>query len=283
MIIDFHTHAFPEELAGRAIAKLSALSHIPPCSDGTYRALSASAREAGIDLSVVLPVATSAKQVATINATAARVNEHTQQTGLFSFGGIHPDAPDWREVLARVAAPGLKGIKLHPVYQGVNLDDPRYLRILERAGELGLIVVTHTGLDIGYPGEVRCTPEMVLHALREVGPVTLVLAHMGGWRQWDQARELLTGTSVYLDTAFSLSAFTPLDDGYYAPEELHLLDQEGFLRIAEAFGTDRLLFGTDSPWSAQRRDIDWIRALPLSQAQKDAIFGENARRLLALA
>ena len=283
MIIDFHTHAFPDELAGRAVSKLSAMSHIPAFSDGTYRALSASAREAGIDLSVVLPVATSAKQVATINDTAARVNEHTQQTGLFSFGGIHPDTPNWREELGRIAALGFKGIKLHPVYQGVDFDDPRYLRILDRAGELGLIVITHAGLDIGYPGEVRCSPEMVLRALRQVGPVTLVLAHMGGWRQWDQARELLAGTSVYLDTAFSLDAFTPLDDGYYSPEELRLLDQEGFLRIAEAFGTDRLLFGTDSPWSAQRRDIDWIRALPLSQAQKDAILGENARRLLALA
>ena len=283
MIIDFHTHAFPDELAGRAVSKLSAMSHIPAFSDGTYRALSASAREAGIDLSVVLPVATSAKQVATINATAARVNEHTRETGLFSFGGIHPDTPNWREELGHIAALGFKGIKLHPVYQGVDFDDPRYLRILDRAGELGLIVITHAGLDIGYPGEVRCSPEMVLRALRQVGPVTLVLAHMGGWRQWDQARELLAGTSVYLDTAFSLGAFTPLDDGYYAPEELHLLDQEGFLRIAETFGTDRLLFGTDSPWSAQRRDIDWIRALPLSQQQKDAILGGNAQRLLALA
>ena len=283
MIIDIHTHAFPDDLAERAISKLSAMSHIPPFSDGTYTGLSVCARKAGVDLSVVLPVATSARQVATINATAARVNEHTSETGLFSFGGIHPDTPDWRTELNSIAAHGLKGIKLHPVYQGVDLDDPRYLRILERAGELGLIVITHAGLDIGYPGEVRCSPEMVSNALRQVGPVTLVLAHMGGWRQWDRARELLAGTSVYLDTAFSLGAVIPLDDGYYSPEDLPLLDQEGFLRMAEAFGTDRLLFGTDSPWSAQERDIEWIRALPLSQEQKDAILGGNAQRLLGLA
>lgn len=283
MIIDFHTHAFPDALAERAVSKLSAMSHIPAFSDGTYCALSASAREAGIDLSVVLPVATSAKQVTTINSTAAHINEHTRETGLLSFAGIHPDTPNAREELGNIASLGFKGIKLHPVYQGVDLDDPRYLRILERAGELGLIVITHAGLDIGYPGEVRCSPEMVANALRQVGPVTLVLAHMGGWRQWDRARELLAGTSVYLDTAFSLGAIVPLNDGYYAPEDLPLLDQEGFLRMAEAFGTDRLLFGTDSPWSAQRRDIEWIRALPLSQAQKDAILGGNARRLLGLA
>ena len=283
MIIDFHTHAFPDELAGRAVSKLSAMSHIPAFSDGTYRALSASAREAGVDLSIVLPVATSAKPVATINDTAARVNEHTRETNLLSFAGIHPDTPIAREELGNIASLGFKGIKLHPVYQGVDLDDPRYLRILDRAGELGLIVVTHAGMDIGYPGEIRCSPEMVLNVLRQAGPVTLVLAHMGGWRQWDRARELLAGTSVWLDTAFSLGAITPLNDGYYAPEDLPLLDQEGFLRMVDAFGADRLLFGTDSPWSAQRPDIEWIRALPLSKEQKDAILGGNARRLLGLA
>ena len=85
----------------------------------------------------------------------------TGHDGLLYFGCIHPDQPDWRQELDRIAAAGLRGIKLHPVYQGVDFDDVRYLRILERAGELGLIIVTHAGDDIGFPGVVRCSPATV--------------------------------------------------------------------------------------------------------------------------
>jgi hypothetical protein len=108
---------------------------------------------------------------------------------------VHPDAPDWAEEMRRIASEGLKGVKIHPVYQGVDIDDPRYLRILTLAGELGLIVVMHAGNDIGFPGVVRCSPQMTYNALRQAGPVCLVMAHMGGWRNWDEA-EMLAETSL---------------------------------------------------------------------------------------
>ena len=282
MIIDFHTHTFPDKIAAAAIEKLSGLSHTKPFSDGTAGGLAASTKNAGIDLSVVLPVATSTKQVPSINDYAAKTNETTETTGLLSLGCIHPDYPQWKEELSRIISLGLKGIKLHPVYQDVDFDDPRYLRILERAGELGLVVVTHAGFDIGYPGVERCTPEMVLNALKQVGEVKLVLAHMGSWRQWDKVEELLVGQSVWLDTAFSLGEMPALEDGYYSPEELPMLGEPDFLRLIRKFGSDRVLFGTDSPWSDQKGSLDLIRALPLEDSEKDAILGGNACKLLQL-
>ena len=128
---------------------------------------------------------------------------------MLSFGCMHPDFDGWKEELARVRDLGLKGIKLHPQYQDTDFDDPRYLRILDRCGELGLVVLTHAGLDIGMPGKDNCAPEMVARVLEQVGPVKLVLAHMGGWRQWDRVEALLPGTGVYLDTSFSLGEITP--------------------------------------------------------------------------
>ena len=50
---------------------------------------------------------------------------------------------------------------------------------------------------------------MVRSALDQVGPMTLILAHMGGWRNWDQVEELLPDTSVYLDTSYSLGDLAP--------------------------------------------------------------------------
>ena len=277
MIIDIHTHCFPEAIAAKALKKLADASHAVPLTDGTAEGLTAAARAGGVDLSIVLPVATSPKQVGSINDFAARINERTAETGLFSFGGAHPEDPDWREHLKQVAERGMKGVKLHPVYQGVDIDDPRYLRILTYAGELGLIVITHAGYDIGFPGVTRVAPEMTRRALRQAGPVTLVLAHMGGWMQWEQVKEQLADTSACLDTSFSIGTVGQTDG-----EPLRMLDEPGFMEMVRVFGPERLLFGTDSPWSGQRESLDWIRALPLTEAEKAAILGGNAQRLLGL-
>ena len=282
MLIDFHTHTFPDKIAASAVQKLSEASHICAFSDGTAGGLSEKAHAAGIDLSIVLPVATSPKQVAHINDFAAKTNESTDKTGLFSFGCIHPDYPEWSEELERVKALGLKGIKLHPVYQGVDIDDPRFLRILAKAGELGLIVVTHAGWDIGFPGVVHCSPEMTMRAIKQVGPVKLVLAHMGGWQQWNKVEELLTDQPVWFDTSFSTGSLAPLDDGYYTPEDLPMLDETAFIRMIRAIGTDKVLFGTDSPWSDQAEELERIRSLPITAEEKDAILGGNAQKLLQI-
>ena len=279
MVIDIHTHTFPDKLASTTIPKLEGMSHTRAWLDGTAAGLAASMREAEIDVSLVLPVATSPRQVVHVNDSSARINQAGPETGVYSFGCMHPDFDGFREELARVKALGMKGIKLHPVYQGVDFDDVRTLRILDRAGELGLAVLTHAGLDIGFPGVVHVSPEMVLRAVEQVGPVTLILAHMGGWRCWDQVEALLDRAPVYLDTSYSLGNINPLDDGFYRPEDLPMLGEAQFVRMVRRFGHTRFLFGTDSPWSSQKESAARIRALPLSEEEKTAILGGNAQRL----
>lgn len=282
MIVDIHTHTFPEKLAAATVEKLKHLSHSRPFSDGSAAGLARSMARSGVDASLVLPVATHPRQVPHVNDSSALVNSRGPETGIWSFGCIHPDFSDWRQELARAAGMGLKGIKLHPEYQETDFDDLRCLRILDRCGELGLIVLTHAGLDIGFPGRDNCSPAMVRRALEQVGPVQLILAHMGGWRQWDQVEELLGETSVGIDTSFSLGSIAPLDDGYYAPEDLPLMSQEQFVRMVRKFGASRVYFGTDSPWDDQADALARLRALPLEAEELDAILGGNAQRLLGL-
>lgn len=178
MIIDFHTHTFPDQIAASAVARLSDRANIPAYSSGTAGGLLLAERAAGVDRSIILPVATKPEQVHHINDAAAAHNEHAFVTNMFSFACIHPDYEDWKQELDRIAARNMRGIKLHPAYQQTDLDDPKYLRILERAGALGLIVVTHAGFDIGFPGCRCCTPEKARNALQEVGPVRWC------WRIW---------------------------------------------------------------------------------------------------
>ncbi len=280
MIIDFHTHIFPDKIAEKTLDKLSHAAHVVPFSDGTAEGLLITMEAAHIDLSIIVPVATVPKQVQKINDTAAALNESYAEKGLFSFGGIHPEYEDYREELARIKALGLKGVKVHPVYQDCDLDDIKYLRIFDRAAELGLIVITHSGLDVGYPGVVRCTPKMARRAVDEIGPFKLVLAHMGGWKNWDEVPELLADTVVYLDTSFSTGVLHPLPDGYWKEEELKLLDKDSFMEIFNAFGAERLLFGSDNPWGMQKENIAFLREMPISAEDRAKILGGNAEALL---
>ena len=282
-IIDFHTHTFPEKIAPAAVEKLRGNSHTMAFTDATEAGLRASMERAGIDLSVILPVATSPAQVRKINDSSVRINERTGETGLLSLGCMHPDYEDWLEELRRIAAAGIPGIKIHPVYQGVDIDDPRFVRILSGCGELGLFVSMHAGLDVGIPGGEQAVPRKTLRAIRQAGPVTLVLAHMGGWKCWDDVEELLADSGAFLDTSFSLGSMTPSGDGYpWTEDTLRRLDAASFVRLVRRFGADRVLFGTDSPWADQRASVAEILALPLTDEEKQAILSRNAGKLLKM-
>ena len=279
MIIDFHTHTFPDRIAEKAIAGIQQKCRSAAFTDGTANGLTRSMEEAGIDRCVVLPVATNPEKLESMNRAAI---EQNGKNGRICFGAMHPLAENWKAQLDGLKAAGIQGIKLHPVYQGVDITDGRYLRILERCGELELIVVTHAGDEIAYPGIVRCSPEMIAAVLRQVGPVKLVLAHMGGWRNWDRVVDCLGPTGVFVDTALSLGRIEPVGYEHREEAELLLLEQENFCRMVEQLGSERVLFGTDSPWGQQKRDLDAIRALRLSAGQKGQILGANARALLKI-
>ncbi len=279
-IIDTHTHIYPDHLAGRIIHHLSQQAHLHPFSDGRADSLLQSMSEAGISVSLVLPVATREDQVKTINRRMKELN--MKYAGkIISLGAVHPADPDYERELEWLKESGFKGIKVHPVYQGANLDDPRFLKIFAKAKELDLVVVTHAGIDIGAMDKICCSPGMARHVVDKIGPFKFVLAHMGGWHQWDDVVDTLKDTGVYLDTAFSMDAFTSLDD-YWKKEETVMLSKENMTEMIYNFGADRILFGTDSPWSSQKSAVEFMDSLPLSEKEKLKIFSLNAKRLFGI-
>ncbi|MBR1657817.1 MAG: amidohydrolase [Synergistaceae bacterium] len=283
-IIDFHTHTFPDRIAGRAITALSSKSHTRAFTDGTVGGLAASMRESGVNVSVIQPVATKPEQVRKINDTAIAINAEAERTGIYSFGGIHPDFAECVEELDRLAEAGIRGIKIHPVYQGVPVDDERYVKILKRAGEAGLTVMIHAGWDIGFPENDFALPERISRALDMAGSVRGILAHMGGWRCWNDALRLFAGREgIYFDSAFSLGRFIPNGDGYYCnDDECRMLSDDEFVEMVKIFGSENVLFGTDSPWASQSETVKTVMSLSLSEWEKGMIFFGNASGILGI-
>ena len=282
MVIDFHTHIFPEKISAEVVEKLSKKSKTIPFSDGTFSGLKKIMRQTGIKISVILPVATNSTQVEKINNSSAALNEKFFAEGIISFAAMHPEFENYRAELARIKNFGFKGIKVHPVYQETDLDDKKYLRIFDRAAELDLIVVTHAGLDIGFPGIVRCSPKMSKKVLEEIGDFKLVLAHMGGWKNWDEVLKILGDKKIFLDSSFSTGKIIPRKDFFWKEEELNLLDENKFAEFVKVFGADKILFGTDSPWTSAESSINFIKKIPIAEDEKLKILGKNAEKLLSI-
>ena len=169
MIIDFHTHIFPDKMAQKTIDLLSSKGGIPAFSDGTKQGLLSRMEKAGVDVCVTLPVITNPAQFDSINRFAADINREfaDEQRRLISFAGIHPDCEDIDGKMASIAKSGFLGVKIHPDYQGTYINDERYVRIIECAAEHDLIVITHAGVDVAY-SEVHCPPELALELIRRV-------------------------------------------------------------------------------------------------------------------
>ena len=134
MLIDFHTHTFPEKIAARTVETLQANTmrvekkYTPAYTDATVPGLLESMNKHGVDISVVLPIATAPRQTNTINMVAQDTNKNER---LFSFGSLHPMQEDWEAVIYGIAEKGLPGIKLHPEYQQFYIDSPESIRILK--------------------------------------------------------------------------------------------------------------------------------------------------------
>jgi len=263
MIIDFHTHIFPDNIAEKTIKFLEEECNSKAFTNGTLNALKESMKEAAIDISVVLPVVTKPSQYDTVNSFAAAIGG---KDGIISFGGIHPDCVDCEQKLRRIKDLGLKGIKLHPDYQKTFIDDPKMVNLIRQAVLLDLIVIIHAGIDIGLPDPVHCPPERTANMLNQIDyeNARIVLAHMGGYSMWDDVEKYLVGKNVWFDTSYCLGK---IDDGQ-------------FIRIVRNHGVRRILFATDSPWDGQKLALDYIRTVGLTDEELEIILYKNAERLL---
>ncbi|MEI6499935.1 MAG: amidohydrolase family protein [Armatimonadota bacterium] len=257
MIIDCHTHVFPDDVAERAMAALHAAYQAEPVALPTVSGLLAHMRHCGVDRAVLCPVATKPSQVQPINDWLLGLSEER----LIPFGAIHPHLPDAAGELDRLEQAGVLGLKLQPFFQGFTFDDKRTLSLLEAIGDR-FVVLLHAGDEIFPLPEIQPTPQRLAGLLEQFPKLRLIAAHAGGYQLWDEVEAHLVGRRLLFDISYTTGKADVAQLG----------------RIIAQHGHERILWGSDFPWQAQDYALEGLRQLGLPEAQETAILSANFLR-----
>lgn len=260
-IIDFHTHAFPEALAERAMRQLvSEAEGVVAWLDGRLSSLLASMDDNNIETSVLCSIATRPEQFEPIFKWSREIASER----IVPLPSVHPDDPRAVERIGRIAEAGFKGVKMHPYYQDFCVDDPALDPLYKAMCDHNLMLTLHTGFDIAFERVEKASPRQISTVLDRFAQLRLITTHMGGWQQWDQVERYLIGRPVYMETSWSLE----------------YLDAEQARRMLQNHPRRFILFGTDSPWTDQAASIRAVEKLNLSESLLEHLFYTNARALL---
>ena len=261
IIIDSHAHIFPDRIAGKAVKAIGEYYDIPMSASGTVGELLERGAEIGVDRFVIHSTATTVAQVQAINdyiAATAAGND-----SFIGFGTLHPCLGEdgLKTEFERIISLGLKGVKLHPEFQGFSIDDEA-MTPLYAVVEGRLPVLMHMGDE----NKDSSHPSKLASVLDRFPRLTVIAAHLGGYQMWDEAIARLSGRNLYVDTSSALFALEPSEA----------------VRIIRSYGTESVLFGTDYPMWDHKEELARFMKLELTEDERDAILWRNAARLLGL-
>ncbi|MBQ3658207.1 MAG: amidohydrolase family protein [Bacteroidales bacterium] len=258
MIIDFHAHIYPKKIAEKASKNIGEFYHTQMCYDGSPEKLLESGKKIGVEKYIVHSTATAAHQVEAINNyIISEVKLHEEFIG---FGTIHPDYQDFENELNRIKNSGLRGIKLHPDFQKFQVDTPQMDDIYEVISALKMPILVHAG-DYRYDFS---GPKRILNVIEKHPSLIVVAAHFGGYTEWDNSMKYLVGQRVWFDTSSTLWQ----------------LPKEKALKMIEAHGYEKFLFGSDYPMWDHQDELKRFDSLKLNEEKREAILYKNAERLL---
>ena len=258
MILDFHAHCYPADIAARAVSKTFNTPY-RACYDGTIEGLIADNHKSNIDFAVALNIANTPHANRRVNEFAVQVNG---KEGIIAFGSVHPLADDYKYYIDFLLDHGIKGLKFHPYYQQYYVDDENAFRAYDYGADRGMILLFHGGYDLMVKGDFN-TPARMKKIVDRYN-YRVVAAHLGGWNAYEEALRLIVGSDCYIDTSF---AFRFISD----EQRQYVLDYHD---------SDKILFGTDRPWVNAKEEINLIKAV--AGKQSEAILYHNGARLLGL-
>lgn len=262
MIFDFHTHAFPDNIAKHAIPKLEAAANEKAHTNGTIQGLLESMDHADIERSLICSIATKPDQFVNI----LKWSQSVKSSRIIPLPSIHPADKEVNTKITMIKQKGFLGIKMHPYYQNFALNDPALTPIYESLIENDLFVVMHTGLDIAFTPDRRASPQEVLTITSRFPELKFVATHFGSWNMWDEVEDKLIGRPLFIEISLALQ----------------FLSTEQAVRMFKSHPSDYLLFGSDSPWEDQKTAITRLKNLGLPSLLEEKILFKNACQLLKI-
>lgn len=262
MIIDAHCHIYPDKIAEKAAHSTGNFYDLPMKYDGKVSTLLECGEKAGVDKYIVQSVATTPKQVSSINHFIAETVKMYPEK-MIGLGTLHPDSEDIKGDVEELIKLGLHGVKLHPDIQKFKLDDYRCLKIYDLCEKNHLPILVHTG-DNRYD---YSNPNRLIPILEIYTELSVIGAHFGGWSIWNEASKKLCGfKNFYVDCSSSF----------------YMLDDETIKEIISRYTPDRVLFGTDYPMWDPDEELKRLRSLGLSQEDIEKIEYKNALKAYSI-
>ncbi|MBF0595498.1 MAG: amidohydrolase family protein [Candidatus Omnitrophica bacterium] len=257
MIIDAHTHIHRDPRAfGKGL-------------DASAENLVRSLKRAGVDKAVVLPIYPDVSNEF-VAEVCAQYPRH-----LIGFASVDPaDKKALKQLDACVGKRHLQGLKIHPRVQRISPNDPRVIRLVTLAAEIGIPVVLDCFPQYSAAFEVEKTfPQRIGELARAVPGARIIMAHAGGYKMWDAFFVARAHPNIYLDFSFSPQYF----------KGSSLWQDLGF--ILKKLGAHRCIYGSDHPevsvgesLTAARRLIAPLR---LSVREKEWFFGKTFLSVLS--
>lgn len=254
---------------GHAHIRLGDGDAITPTQPKGTEALRAIDERAGISRSALIviagggPEAVRRKNDGVIAAAAA------DPAHFFPIASVHPaDGDAAIAELDRVAALGVRIIKLHPSSQEFDVADPAVARITAHCGTLGLTVLFDS-YDPFDPGQIGKFVKLTMSQ-----PDTrFILAHMGFVRFRELgAFALLRKLGAPANVWFDISAVSVFYADNPAREEL--------VATMRSIGMDRMIFGSDWPVDDPEATLRAVDKLALDPAEERLLLHDNMARLI---
>lgn len=258
-VVDVHVHIYPEKISERATQSIGRFYNIEmDAQDGTVTRLYEMIERSPITHCVVCSVAVKPATVSSINDFIAQ--EVADHNNLMGFMAMHQDFDDPAVEIERAQQMGLCGIKLHPDTQAVNMDDPRLMKVYDIARACHLPLIIHCG-DYRYD---YSHPRRLKRILHEFPGLVVDAAHFGGWSIQDWALEFLEDEDCFLDMSSSMR--------FLGPRRTR--------ELVYAYGTDRILFGSDFPMWKPVDEYEQFSSLGFSDSELEDMCWHNAERFL---
>ena len=259
-IIDCHCHVYPPAIASKAVVGVADFYDVVDSfGDGLAPGMKKTWQESGVSHAVIFSVATKAAQVGSINAFIASTVAGGDEF-FVGLGTVHQDEADMASVVDSIISLGLNGVKIHPDMQKCAIDDSRLLPMYEACSDR-IPVLIHTG-DCRYD---YSNPDRMERVLKMFPHTVFIGAHFGGWSVWDEAVEKLHGyDNFYVDTS---STF-------------HWVEPSKVKTYIRAYGSQKVMFGSDFPMWNVRPEIDALLALGLKDIEYEDIFHRTAEAVV---